>query len=314
MKRVLAMLCATMLCVSCLALAACGGSGSGSAASSGSASASAASASASAASASASTDYVGDWKFAAMEADMGSGKVTMVGDLDAIASTFGSTNGMQFGLTLNADGTGSFVSSEETHPITWTESATGITINSASTESGSSASASAESASTSASAASSGTDAGLGGFGSTAELTYADGVLSLKMEKDGQTGTILFTKDGKLPGATEISTENAKPITNEADLVGDWKFTGMNMMGMSIYGEADALSSMMGSSGVDTNAKFEAGGKGTINGSEFTYTVGANGAEMESGGAKVPILSLDGSILIDMGSQLGMPLIMVYSK
>lgn len=314
MKRALAMLCATILCVSCLTLAACGGSGSGSAASSGSASASASST----ASASASTDYVGDWKFAAMEADMGSGKVTMVGDLDAIASTFGSTNGMQFGLTLNADGTGSFVSSEETYPITWTESATGITINSASTESASAASASAASASAASasaeSAASSGADAGLGGIGSTVELTYADGVLSLKMERDGQTGTILFTKDGKLPGAAEITTENAKPITNEADLVGDWKFTGMNMMGMSIYGEADALSSMMGSGDVDTTAKFEAGGKGTINGSEFTYTVGANGAEMESGGSKVPILSLDGSILIDMGSQLGMPLIMVYSK
>ena len=77
MKKYLAMLCATMLCVCCLGLAACGGSGSGSAAASGSASASA-----SASSSSAAVSYAGDWKFAGMEANMGSGTVTMVGDLD----------------------------------------------------------------------------------------------------------------------------------------------------------------------------------------------------------------------------------------
>lgn len=305
MKKYLALLCASVLCVCCLGLAACGGGGSSSAAASGSASASSASASSS--SASAATNYAGDWKFAGMKANMGTGEITMVGDLDTMASAFGtSSSSMQFGLTLKEDGTGSLVSGDSTYPVTWTENAKGITLKDAS-------GASASAASASASAASAGATAAFGGTGSV-DLVYNDGVFEMPMEQDGQTATIFFSKDGKLPGATEITTANAKPITSEADLVGNWKFTGMSMMGLSIYGSADALNSLSGGSGVDMNISFEAGGKGTLGGSEFTYTVDSSGAKMVSGGATVPISSLDGSLMIDMTDILGMSVVMVFSK
>ena len=305
----MAMICAAMLCACCLGLAACGGSGSSSAASSASASASASSASASSAAASKAT-YVGDWKFAGMTASMGGGTVTMVGDLDAIAATMGGTTGTTFGMTLKEDGTGTFVSGDTTYPITWVESPAGITI----TDASATASGSAASASASDSTASSAASGDLGGFGTSADLGYADGVLALAKEQDGQAATIFFSKDGKLPGAVEITAENAKPITNEADLVGTWELSGMNMMGLSVYGEGKDLSAMMGSEGLDMSIKCDAGGKGTMSGSEFDYTVGPDGAAMVSGDTKVPIQSLNGSIMIDMSEQLGMPLIMVYSK
>ena len=305
MKKYLAMLCATMLCVCCLGLAACGGSASSSAAASGSS----ASASASASSSSAAVSYAGDWKFAGMEANMGSGAVTMVGDLDAIASAFGGgSSSMTFGLTLKEDGTGSFVSGDQSYAVTWSDNGKGITL----TDASGSASASSASASAS-SAAASGSSAGFGGLGTTLDLTYDDGVLSFSLNQDGQTGTIFFTKDGKLPGATEISAANAKPITSEADLVGAWKLSGMNMMGLSIYGDADALSAMAGGS-ADMSVTFEAGGKGKMSGSDFTYTVGSDGTTMESGGAKLPIQSLDGQLMIDMSELVGMPAIMVFNK
>ena len=270
MKRILAMLCATMLCVCCLALAACGGSGSSSAASSGSASGSA--------SASAAVDYTGDWKFAGMQMNLGTGEVTMIGDLDALAQMTGNTStSMTFGLSLKADGTGAFVSGESTYPVTWTESASGITIKDASDASGSAASASASAASDSASASASSTD-GFGGMGDTLELGYSDGVLAMSIEQNGQAATVFFSKDGKLPGASEIIAENAKPITNEADLVGDWKFTGMNLLGLSIYGDAETLNSLSGSSGTDMSISFQAGGKGTMSGSESTVAVTSRSA------------------------------------
>ena len=306
MKRILAMLCATMLCVCCLALAACGGSGSSSAASSGSASGSA--------SASAAVDYTGDWKFAGMQMNLGTGEVTMIGDLDALAQMTGNTStSMTFGLSLKADGTGAFVSGDSTYPVTWTESASGITIKDASDASGSAASASASAASDSASASASSAD-GFGGMGDTLELGYSDGVLAMSIEQNGQAATVFFSKDGKLPGASEIVAENAKPITNEADLIGDWKFSGMNLLGLSIYGDAETLNSLSGSSGTDMSISFQAGGKGTMSGSEFTYTVGADGAAMDSNGTKIPLKSLDGSLMIDMSEQIGMPMIMVFSK
>ena len=318
------MLCATMLCACCLGLAACGGSGSSSAAASGSASASASassasasasSASASASSSSAAVDYAGDWKFAGMEADLGTGKITMVGDLEAIASAFGSdTSTMAFGLTLNADGTGKFVGGDESYDVAWVGNDKGVTLTPAKGDDSASASAASASASAASESASAESDNAFGNFGDSIDLVYADGVLSLTMDQDGQSATVYFSKDGKLPGATEIKAENAKPITSEADLIGEWKISGMNMMGLSIYGDDDALGAMMGSSGTDTSLTIEAGGKGTMSGSEFTYTVGADGAAMESGGITVPIKSLNGSLLLDMSDAIGMPMVIAYSK
>lgn len=248
-----------------------------------------------------------------MQIDQGTGPITMVGDLDAIASAIGgNSSNMQFGLTLKADGTGSLVSGEETYAVTWTDNGKGVTLKAAAT-SASAASASASAASDSASASSASAGA-LGAFGDSVDLAYSDGALALSMEQNGQSGAVYFSKDGTMPGMSEISAEKAKPITNEADLVGTWNLTGMNMLGMSIYGSPDSLKAMMGNVGTDMTVTFEAGGKGTMSGSTFAYTVGADGASMDSGGQKVELKSLDGDLMMDMSAQLGMPMVIVFAK
>ena len=123
MKRILALMCAAMLCACCLVLAACGGSGSSSAAASGSSASASASASSSAASSSAASTFVGDWKFAGMQMTTDSGTITMIGDLDAMASMFGgSSSSMTFGLSLKEDGTGSMNLLEAGIPLEWDNS------------------------------------------------------------------------------------------------------------------------------------------------------------------------------------------------
>ena len=315
MKKLLALLCAAMLCACCLALAACGGSSSsasGSASASGSESASASSSAASTA-----ADFIGDWKLAGAETQ----GMTITGD-------FSSMMGLSGGITLSIKegGTGVATYGSDTKDFTWTESGEGkIAITMPSSEasetsasaSASSASASSESASSeSASSASSeaSDSSASAASGNTVEFTLTDGVLSGALESDGEQGTMLFTKDGKLPNAVEISTSAATPITSEADLIGEWKLSGMNMMGMIAYGDSETLASLSGEG--DTSVVFEQGGKCKMAGEEAKYTVGENGAEIEYNGTKIPILGLDGNILMDLGSVSGsgVELVMMYSK
>ena len=134
------------------------------------------------------------------------------------------------------------------------------------------------------------------------------------MAGEGQSATLIFTQDGTIPGAMVIDSANATPITSEADLIGEWKLSGMNFMGMSAYGDSDAIAQMAG--GADMSLKFEEGGKCTMSGEEVAYTVSADGAAIAQGGVEIPIKALDGNIIIDASAATGldMTMIMLYSK
>ena len=317
MKKLLSLLCAAMLCVCCLALAACGGSSSST--SSTSSASGSASASASSSAASTTADFVGDWKLAGAETQ----GMTITGD-------FSSMMGLSGGITLsiNEGGTGVATYGSDTKDFTWAELGEGkiaITMPSseasessasasASSASASSESASSESASSESASSAASDSSASAASGNTVEFTLTDGVLSGALESDGEQGTMLFTKDGKLPNAVEISTSAAKPITSEAELIGEWKLSGMNMMGMIAYGDSETLASLSGEG--DTSIVFEQGGKCKMAGEEAKYSVGENGAEIEYNGTKIPILGLDGNILMDLGSVSGsgVELVMMYSK
>ena len=311
MKKLLAMLCAAMLCACCVALAACGGSsGSASASASGSGDASAsASASAESESAESAADpaqnFIGTWKLAGMKAQ----GLTIVGDLSGIAGS-----DISMDLTINEDGTGSMVFGDEPANFTWVQKADDTitaTFEKQDTEA-SSSSESAEAAESDEAAESEAEENIESQLNEPVDLTLADGVLSMVMDMDGEQAELLFTADGKLPGAKEISTQGATPITSEADLIGSWQMTGMNMMGMSAYGEGEALAAMSG--GEDISLTFEEGGKGTMSGEEITYKVDENGAVLESGGIELPIQKVDDGIVLDMGSVMGIELIALYTK
>ena len=181
-----------------------------------------------------------------------------------------------------------------------------------SSDEGSSEAASSDSAASSDAAESSEDDADelLGDSSEPVEFTIEDDVLKGTIESDGQTVTMLFTKDGNLPGALSIDTEKATPITSEADLVGDWKLTGMSMMGMMVYGDADTLSSISGDA--DTSITFEEGGKCTMSGEELEYSVSEDGAIISESGIDIPVSKLDDAIILDMGTASGMGIDMVF--
>ena len=289
MKKYLAMLCATMLCVCCLGLAACGGNASSSAAASGSSASASASASSSAADPTA--VFVSTWKLAAIESQ----GITMAGDLAAMLG-----ENATMGLVIEDNGKGVMTMGTESADFTWVakdDSTITITPVAKSDSSDSSASASASSTSTTL---------------TSVDVTYVEGALFMEMSQDSFTGSAIFTADGTFGGAKLIDTAAAKNITSEDALVGKWTLCGMNMMGISMYGPADALASLAGDT--DVTVTFEKGGKVNLMGQEATYTVGADGATVDMSGVKVPVKDLDGDIVIDLTDALGMDMAMVFEK
>jgi hypothetical protein len=319
MKKYIAMLCATMLCVCCLGLAACGGSSSSSAASASassasaasseasasasaasSASASAASASASAASASASaasadpaSKFAGDWKVAGMTL----GGITFAGDLSAYMGS-----DADVAVSVKSDGTGTFTWAGEAIPFTWV--ATGDDSFEASLQS---------------SAAGSGDDQAsslIESAGQTLNFKLENGVLSAIFEDGGQTGGLLFSKDGVLPGAPDYDPAKATPITQESDLIGTWNVVGAYMGGCTVFGSADDLAStIVGSQ--DMTMVFESGGKCSLGGtSSSTYTIGSDGATIQDSGMTMSVKKLGDKLILDFGDimQTGSDMVLVYAK
>jgi hypothetical protein len=213
--------------------------------------------------------------------------MTMGGNFGELSGIDDSTN-----LVINADGTGSMTFEGETVAFGWTYDGN----NSISLKS---------------------TDANNTALQEAVSVTYEDGALMLTMEMDGEEATLIYTQDGNYAGAKQITMDGAKAITSESELIGKWNLVGLNMMGVSMYGDAESLASAFG--GSDTSITFEQGGTATFSGQSATWKVDSNGATVTfeglSGTADCPIMMLDGDLVIDASETLGgMEFIELFSK
>lgn len=202
--------------------------------------------------------------------------VTMCGDLSMVLED------NNIVVTLNADGTANMAMGDESYDFTW--KTTGDTTAEATVND------------------------------NTVPLSYEDGAVFMTMESDDFSGTIILTEDGTYTKLATVTADGAKAITSEDALVGTWKLCAMNMLGVSMYGEPEALAAAGGST--DTSITFEKGGKVTLMGEEATWTVDANGASIDDAGTAVPVQMLDnGNLVMDLSDMLGgMQMIMVFSK
>ena len=294
-KKTVALVAACLM-TACLGLTACGGGGSSSAASASgagsassesasSASASVSSASTSASSASAGTEsFVGAWKLAAAESQ----GVTMAGNFGEIMGV-----GEGVSMTVNADGTGKMSLGDEGGDFTWAAESDGTIYVTPQSEEAS--------------------------IQQALPVNLKDGAVFMPYEQDGQEATLIFTKDGTYAGAKVIDVSQGKAITDEKTLLGTWKLSGMDMMGISIYGDAEAIAAMGG--GEDSNITFSEGGVLEYAGAQGTWEVGADGAtvtitESLAGNGTMPVVLFDdGSIAIDMTEAMqGYEFVAVYTK
>lgn len=248
------------------------GSAAGSAA--GAATGSAAGSAAPAAAADPTAKFIGTWKLAAAETD----GVTMSGNFGDLVGV-----GQNGTMTINEDGSGSLSFDNQAVGIAWTagdDNSISVAFkNSTETES--------QDAFT---------------------ITYQDGALLFPMDSvDGQLGTLYFTPDGTYAGAKIISLDDATPITDASALIGTWKMVGMNMGGVSFYGDVSSFSSMMG--GQETVITFKEGGVADTSGNEGSWEVTADGATLTSNDAMgtntVPAMMLDGNLALDYSQAIG---------
>ncbi len=229
--------------------------------------------------------FIGDWQVAAAQSQ----GITMVGDFSQL---IGGSSNMQ--ITINADNTGSMSYNDESFNLTWEQNgdnAIKITPETTTQEI------------------------------QQVDLTYNAEyeALEMNLEDAGTAGTILFSRSGAIEGLKAISTANATDITSEADLVGTWKLSSVNMMGVSMYGDADTLAEAMApsSESIDTTLAIEEGGTASLMGTSATWEAGSDGAAISISGVAIPVQKLDDRLVMDMGGLFGLygvDIVMVFSK
>ena len=95
--------------------------------------------------------------------------------------------------------------------------------------------------------------------------------------------------------------------------MGTWNLTGLNMMGITMYGSPSDLAQAMGSN-ADMSLTFEQGGKGNMGGSEFTWTADSKGAAITVSGQSLPLKKLGDNIVMDFTAAYGMEMVMAFAK
>ena len=281
MKRHLTLLWAVLLGVSMMGLPACGGSGK---------TEGAAPAEVEEAKVDPAEKFVGEWKMAAMQFQ----GMTVVGEFSKILDTDATMN-----LTLSEDGTGSMTMNEDEASLTWElvdDETAALTV--VREESGDEGSDDLES---------------VVSEDDTLNITYQDDGLLLELKDEETEGSVLFTTDGTAPAYPVLSIDDATAITSADDLVGEWKLTGMNFFGATMYGEAETLAEMVGDS-ADTTLVISEDGNAKIMGEDVTWSVGEEGATIDFGGTEVSLVSLGEGVAIDFNEVIGMDMVLLFTK
>ena len=280
MKKHLSALLAIMLCVCCLALAACGGSSSPSStkADSGSSAAASSKATEEATAEDPSEKFIGTWKLAGAETQ----GVTLVGDLSSM--NVGSAQ-----LVIKDDGTGEMSMDDQKTAFTWEQ--TGDNTLTLALESQSKNET----------------------IDKAPEVIYEDGLLKIAIEANDQSGALLFSTDGKIEGMASLSMDDATAVTSEDELIGSWKISGVSYGGAYMFGDAASLAAINGSE--EMVVTFDKDGKATMLGDEAKWSIGDDGAVIEDdSGLSIAVKALGDDILMDVGAAFGMDMVMRFSK
>ena len=269
-----------MLCVCCLALAACGGSSSPSStkADSGSNAATSSEATEEATAEDPSEKFIGTWKLAGAETK----GVTLVGDLSSM--NVGSAQ-----LVIKDDGTGEMSMDDQKTAFTWEQ--TGDNTLTLALESQSKNKT----------------------IDKEPEVIYEDGLLKIAIEANDQSGALLFSTDGKIEGMASLSMDDATAVTSEDELIGSWKISGVSYGGAYMFGDAASLAAINGSE--EMVVTFDKDGKATMLGDEAKWSIGDDGAVIEDdSGLSIAVKALGDDILMDVGAAFGMDMVMRFSK
>jgi hypothetical protein len=148
------------------------------------------------------------------------------------------------------------------------------------------------------------------------ELTFKNDALWLDMSKDDETATGIFTHDGVYPDAKVIKMDEAEAITSKDDLVGNWVMTGMQMLGISMYGDPEAMKEQ--NNGQEIFMNFKDDGTVEMAATAGTWKIDENGATLYAsditGDYAVPVKKMGDDIVVDYSAVYNAEWIFVLSK
>ena len=232
------------------------------------------------------TSPVGTWKVAGFE----TGGISMTGNIAEAMTLFGGEDlADQFSKTqveLKEDGTGTFTFGSDALTLVWEESGGSIPL----------------------------TVAREDGSAFVVSSSLEDGKLRVVLDEE-EGAVLIMTPDGSYPNAVTYDKSAAKPISSEADLLGSWNVEAIVVSGVTITGDPGAISEQFGFG--DPTVAFSEGGKVSMFGDDTTYAIEADGASIfdtADASVKVPVLKLDGSLLIDMSDLMNAEMLIVLSK
>jgi hypothetical protein len=104
-------------------------------------------------------------------------------------------------------------------------------------------------------------------------------------------------KGMRTPGA-EVDTPGGVIMASADELVGEWKLTGQLVGGLFITGETDKLLEYTNEG--FASASFKDDGTCTLLGYDVTYSVGENGATIDTKGGSIPVKTMEGDLIIDL--------------
>lgn len=237
--------------------------------------------------------FIRTWKVAGLESQ----GMTIVGDFSMM---LGSEDGFVF--DVKADGKGTAAFGDETADFTWElKDDNTLHVNPSKTDEAEDESDVEESI----------VSEGL-------DFTYQDDTLRATNESTDDEGnttsfTMILNESGVLPDAPVIDLEQATAITSEDQLLGDWTLSGLKMFGATMYGSSGDLAAIYGED-TDTSLSFKDGAVNFM-GSEYSYTIGDEGAVIDMAGYyQLPVKQLGDMLIVDIGSLLGEGSVMAYSK
>lgn len=144
-------------------------------------------------------------------------------------------------------------------------------------------------------------------------LTYGDDALLIEMSDEDMTGNLVFTKDGSWAKATIISSADLTDISEAANLVGEWKLSGVCFQGVTMYGKPEDLSTFVPSS-TETDITINEDGTARAMGSDVSWVIEDGAAALDISGIKLGLKAYSGGIAMDMSEFMGSEMIMLYSK
>ena len=230
--------------------------------------------------------FAGTWKLAAAESQ----GVYMAGNFTELLE-LSDEGGGSVDLTINADKTGIINLGDESANFTWELKSDDVITITPETETEK--------------------------VGTTADISYKEDALWLTIEQEDQEASLIYTKDGVFAGAKDFSMADATPITSKDELIGKWTMSGLKMMGISMYGDAEALKNSTG--GEEIYIDFKEDGTTEMSGKGGTWEVTQDGASMTSeeinGTFTYPVKKLGDDIVVDCSAMLnGTEYLVVLSK